>query len=45
MTMVPLPERKINMPAVVMSIAAQVVFIVVLIQLGHIHLDKFWSFA
>jgi TonB family protein len=36
MTIALLPERKINKPAVAMSFAAQAVFIVVLIQLGHI---------
>jgi hypothetical protein len=33
MTMGLLPERKINKPAVAMGFAAQVVFVVVLIQL------------
>ena len=36
MTIALLPERKINKPAVAMSFAAQAVFVVVLIQLGHI---------
>jgi TonB family protein len=40
MTMGLLPERKINKPAVAVSFAAQVVFVVVLIQLGHIQPKK-----
>jgi len=40
MTMGLLPERKINKPAVAVSFAAQVVFVVVLIQWGHIQPKK-----
>jgi hypothetical protein len=40
MTMGLLPERKINKAAVAVSFAAQVVFVVVLIQLGHIQPKK-----
>ena len=40
MTMGLLPEGKINKPAVTVSFAAQVVFVVVLIQLGHIQPKK-----
>ena len=40
MTMGLLPERKINKPAMAMGFAAQVVFVVVLIQLGHIQPKK-----
>ena len=40
MTMGLFPERKINKPAVAMSFAAQAVFVVVLVQLGHIQPKK-----
>ena len=40
MTMGLLPEHKINKPAVAMGFAAQVVFVVVLIQLGYVRPKK-----
>jgi TonB family protein len=40
MTMGLLPEHKINKPAVAMGFAAQVVFVVVLIQLGYVQPKK-----